>query len=181
MKKLAVLVAVLMLIFPSGIDEPLRQFPGYEPIPPGSDTTKSARNDAFGTLGEAMFHMASHINAVSIATNQEYGGIIFVNQDGSYGYSLPIRGINNMCFPALSPIPYEARKIGYYHTHGRLESESNLHFSDDDIMLSFIFGRIEVLVNPRGELKIYVPYNVPFKNENYRLATIYPWEHVGRY
>jgi len=181
MKKLAVMVGVLILLLPSGIDEPQQRLPGYEPIPSDSHVTESFRNDAFGTLNEALFDMASRINSVSIATNQEYGGVLFVDKDGSYGYSMPVRGINNMCFPALSPIPDEATKIGYYHTHGKLESESNLHFSDDDITLSFIFGRIEVLVNPRGELKIYNPYNVPFKDESYRLATIYPWEHVGRY
>ena len=58
-------------------------------------------------------------NPQSIKDNLEYGGYIYKNADGTYGYTSPLKGTDQGFNPssALSFVPKGASIVGDYHTH----------------------------------------------------------------
>ena len=62
----------------------------------------------------------SMANPRSIRANREYGGYIYQNQDGSYGYTVPLSGTENIFNLTTSGylVPGAATIVGDYHAHG---------------------------------------------------------------
>jgi Domain of unknown function (DUF4329)/Type VI secretion system/phage-baseplate injector OB domain len=71
---------------------------------------KSADAAAKAALKEA--------NPKSIAANREFGGNIFKDAKGNYGYSVPQKGSVSGFSPNPSNVPKGSSLVGDYHTHG---------------------------------------------------------------
>lgn len=57
-------------------------------------------------------------NPVSIRDNREYGGQIYRNPDGTYGYTGPGTGSGTAFDLSSTPVPPGTTPMGDYHTHG---------------------------------------------------------------
>jgi len=70
---------------------------------------------------QAAYNALEEANALSIKENVEYGGLIYKNEDGSYGYTTP-RTDNHPTTvdvdAAMDLVPDKATVVGRYHTHG---------------------------------------------------------------
>jgi hypothetical protein len=67
---------------------------------------------------QAAYFALQECNLLSIADNCEYGGLIFKQPDGTYGYTLAKRGTPTGFDPSTIRVPENTRVIGDYHTHG---------------------------------------------------------------
>ena len=56
-------------------------------------------------------------NSPSIAQNREFGGLIYRNADGTYGYTEPSPGTGASFDPTSVSAPAGATVVGDYHTH----------------------------------------------------------------
>lgn len=88
--------------------------------------------NAFKSQDEAAKHVSKSINTTSIRENREYGGMIYQNKDGTYGYTTPIKGSLDGVDPGgPSSVPEGTKAIAYYHTHGGdTPGYDNENFSD---------------------------------------------------
>jgi RHS repeat-associated protein len=131
------------------------------------------------TLRDAAKAALSQANPISIKENQEYGGLIYKDSAGSYGFTGPITGGSNGVDPFDAPIPDGTTLVGVYHTHGDysilgpdLESirtsdpaQDCCHsdsFSTDDKRLSNLYGSgipefKSYLGTPSGIFRVYDP------------------------
>ena len=57
-------------------------------------------------------------NPLSITDNLEYGGLIYRDESGNYGFSGPVKGSDQGVNPHDAVIPDGATLVGDYHTHG---------------------------------------------------------------
>jgi hypothetical protein len=84
----------------------------------GSENTVGKQN-TFKTQHEAAKHVSETINPTSIKENREYGGMIYQNKDGTYGYTTPNKGTLDGVDPGgPSSVPEGTKAVAYYHTHG---------------------------------------------------------------
>ena len=84
----------------------------------GSENIVSEQN-TFKTQHEAAKHVSETVNPISIKENREYGGMIYQNKDGTYGYTAPIKGTLDGVDPGgPSSVPEGTKAVAYYHTHG---------------------------------------------------------------
>lgn len=72
------------------------------------------------------------VNDRSICERQEYGGYVYVNDDGTYSYSEPVT-VNEKATVTIH-VPRTLNLVGLYHTHGGYDpSFWGEHFSDVDL------------------------------------------------
>lgn len=97
----------------------------------GSEAKVTEQN-VFKSQDEAAKHVSKSINTTSIRENREYGGMIYQNKDGTYGYTTPIKGSLDGVDPGgPSSVPEGTKAIAYYHTHGGdTPGYDNENFSD---------------------------------------------------
>lgn len=97
----------------------------------GSESTVTKPN-VFKSQDEAAKHVSENINSTSIKENREYGGMIYQNKDGTYGYTTPNKGSLDGVDPGgPSSVPAGTKAIAYYHTHGGdTPGYDNENFSD---------------------------------------------------
>lgn len=76
------------------------------------------RRRLYDTLDEAAFAALSKYNPRSIRRNKEYGGLLYRDPNGRYGFSRAVKGEVDTVNPNQARIPRDARTVGDYHTHG---------------------------------------------------------------
>lgn len=141
-----------------------------EPLPPGlhasqDEAARAALNDA---------------NPKSIADNREYGGLIYRDDKGRYGYTTPIMGSDQGVNPYDASVPPNTQIVGDYHTHGdysifdpktgaavRTSDPLKDHFNSDNFSSDDLLGiqkdgaKIDgykgYLGTPSGQFKVYDP------------------------
>tara|TARA_Y100000296_G_scaffold19349_1_gene23090 strand:- start:248 stop:730 length:483 start_codon:yes stop_codon:yes gene_type:complete len=73
----------------------------------------------FSSQHAAAEHVSRQINPESISQNLEYGGMIYKNPNGTYGYTGPIKGTLDGVDPGgPSSVPDGTEPVAYWHTHG---------------------------------------------------------------
>lgn len=72
----------------------------------------------FDTQDEAARAALEAANPQSIKDNLEYGGMIYKDKNGKYGYTGPAKGTDAGFNPTDAPIPPGTTAAGDYHTHG---------------------------------------------------------------
>jgi len=72
----------------------------------------------FPTQSEAAKAALTEANPTSIKENTEYGGLIYRDASGRYGYTAPSAGSGTGFNPAAVPLPDGTTRVGDYHTHG---------------------------------------------------------------
>jgi hypothetical protein len=79
--------------------------------------TVNATGRPFNTQDDAAYDVLTGINSKSIADNREYGGLIFKNPSGDYGFTAPIAGKESGFTSMGIKIPEGSTLAGDYHTH----------------------------------------------------------------
>jgi uncharacterized protein RhaS with RHS repeats len=96
------------------------------------------------------------INPKSIATDTEYAGVIYRNSDGSYDYTSPNKGYQDVSYPGSAP--WFTEEVATYHTHsGDDPGFDNEHFSQGDKDEVDRLGQPGYLGTPSGSVKKYNP------------------------
>jgi RHS repeat-associated protein len=91
----------------------------YAPNPVGWVDPWGLKCEKFSTQDEAAEYISRLINPLSILLNVEYGGMIFMNPDGTYGFTAPVQGTIDSVDPGgPSAVPSGAVATAYWHTHG---------------------------------------------------------------
>lgn len=88
--------------------------------PKKADTHKGGLPSAksYPSADEAAKAALNEANPTSISENVEYGGLIYKNPDGTYGYSTPYKGTPKGFDPNKVSAPNGSTVVGDYHTHG---------------------------------------------------------------
>ncbi|HEY0922273.1 RHS repeat-associated core domain-containing protein [Rheinheimera pacifica] len=85
--------------------------------PLGLSCKENAVN-VFSTQDQAANAALKLANPLSITDNLEYGGLIYRDESGNYGFSGPVKGSDQGVNPHDAAIPDGATLVGDYHTHG---------------------------------------------------------------
>ncbi|MSR78372.1 MAG: DUF4329 domain-containing protein, partial [Candidatus Omnitrophica bacterium] len=111
--------------------------------------------DRYRSIREAAIAAASEINPQSITENREYGAHIVSNNNGTYTYTVPVRGI----FDTVDLPPIPPRAVADYHTHGAYDPRyENEIFSPTDKAGNESLGIFGYLGTPAGRIKEYDPF-----------------------
>ncbi len=130
----------------------------YAENDPGNklDPTGLAPGDKYRTGSDAGYQAVKDINATSIKENLEYAGKIYINSNGTYSYTVPVRGEEHRSKPG--PIPEGTKLAGRYHTHGAdNDGYDDQNFSDADKDNSIRHKVPSFLGTPNGEVKKFDP------------------------
>lgn len=87
--------------------------PFDEPTTPGA-----AEPAAYETVEEAAIAVLDWANPLSVRNNLEYGGWIFRDASGRFGFTAPYSGGETSFRPTAVPVPEAVEIVGQYHTHG---------------------------------------------------------------
>ncbi|MEM9588121.1 MAG: DUF4329 domain-containing protein [Planctomycetota bacterium] len=101
-------LAALRTVLIGDVGGPGRMGAPGAPIPPPSFASQDAA--AVAALDAA--------NGQSIAANTEFGGLIYQNADGTYGFTTPSAGTGTGFDPSAVSAPAGTTVVGDYHTHG---------------------------------------------------------------
>ena len=74
--------------------------------------------NTYATQSEAAKSALNQANPTSISQNTEYGGLIYRNANGRYGYTAPSAGSGTGFDPSSVSVPPGTTLVGDYHTHG---------------------------------------------------------------
>jgi uncharacterized Zn-binding protein involved in type VI secretion len=85
---------------------------------PGAPSVQS-----YATQEAAAVAALNEANSPSIAQNREFGGLIYQNPDGTYGYTEPSPGDGASFDPTTVSAPPGATVVGDYHTHADYSTE----------------------------------------------------------
>lgn len=143
--------------------------PGYRKatLGPHEDANKSSVTNTFKTQDEAARTVSQQILPTSIAEDVEYGGMIYRNNDGTYGYTGPIKGEEGSVNPGgPKSVPMGTTPIAYWHTHGaynpNYESEKFSNYYDEenkawvgDIPYAKYYKIDAYVATPSGKLRHY--------------------------
>jgi hypothetical protein len=128
---------------------------------------------SLGSITAAGFNAVVEINGFSIIADFEFGGLVYISQDGTYSYTPAIVGTPNGCDPLLarSLIPPGATVVGSYHTHGAFHKPTDNDFSiripgrgmGDIGVYHFLAENRNspwygFLGTPSGDIRLYVAY-----------------------
>ena len=91
---------------------------GVQDAGAAADASATPQRSGYATQDEAANAALTESNPQSIQANREYGGQIYQDSDGTYGYSTPIQGGDQGVNPGDSPAPDGTTVVGDYHTHG---------------------------------------------------------------
>jgi len=112
----------------------------------------------FRSQRDAAFDVLNGINPTSIRENREYGGWVFVNADGSFSSTSPVRGeAASVRLPRRSiVIPVGGRATATYHTHAAFDPRfDNENFSPQDLESDRQLGVDGYLGTPGGQFKFH--------------------------
>lgn len=111
----------------------------------------------FAHQHDAAFNVLNGINPVSVSENREYGGWIFREGNGTYGYTVPVRGVSDGVDPgAPTSVPGGTTATAGYHTHAAFDPRyDNENFSPQDIAFANGHRVDEYLGTPAGAFKYY--------------------------
>jgi len=99
----------------------------------GSGVAKAPAPVKYKTRDEAAFAALAKYNPLSIRDNKEYGGLIYKNADGTYGFTPPVIGDYNGVKLRDIKLPQGAVGVADYHTHGDYsDSDGNRTTKDLD-------------------------------------------------
>ena len=123
-----------------------------------SGSSSQDNNMRFRTQNEAAFDVLNGVNPRSISENREYGGWVFVNQDGNYSSTAPIQGeAASVQLPDRNlVIPAGSRSTATYHTHAAFDPRfDNENFSPNDLESDSLIGVDGYLATPGGQFKYH--------------------------
>ena len=131
-----------------------------------SEETVTKQN-VFKSQDEAAKSISQQILPTSIAEDVEYGGMIYQNGDGTYGYTGPIKGEEGSVNPGgPKSVPKGTTPVAYWHTHGAdnpdYESETFSKYYDSenkawvgDIPYAKHYKIDAYVATPSGKLRYY--------------------------
>jgi len=124
-----------------------------------SGSAMQDNNTRSRSQNEAAFVVLNDINPTSVAQNREFGGWVFVNPDGSFSSTAPVRGEAasvTLPNPALV-IPGGSRITASYHTHGAFDPRfDNENFSQTDLNADRANMIDGYLATPGGQFKLHI-------------------------
>lgn len=111
----------------------------------------------FARQHDAAFAVLNAINPVSVRENREYGGWVFREGNGTYGYTVPVRGSPDAVDPGTpGSAPDDTTATAGYHTHAAFDPRyDNENFSPQDIAFAHVYRVDEYLGTPAGAFKYY--------------------------
>jgi hypothetical protein len=120
-----------------------------------------APGDRYPSGDAAAIQAIRDINPKSIELDQEFGGRIYQNSDGSYSYTAPVPGTEGSI--QIPDVPGDKQDAGDYHTHGRPDPRfpSYEDFSDRDKHNNDYDETPGYLGTPSGVIKKYWPAPSP--------------------
>ena len=85
-----------------------------------AEASARAQRKSFNVQDRKAVEALLEANPLSIRDNLEYGGYIYKNPDGTYGYTDPLAGTDQGFNPSSAAhlVPGRAKIVGDYHTHG---------------------------------------------------------------
>jgi hypothetical protein len=107
---------------------------------------------------DAAFDVLNAVNPQSVRVNKEFGGWIFINPDGSFSSTTPVRGdFKSVQLPNPSEvIPNGSNITAAYHTHAAFDPKfDNENFSPTDLDLDRENNIDGYLGTPGGQLKFH--------------------------
>ncbi len=125
------------------------------------------KDNSFKTQHEAAASVSQKALPTSISEDREYGGMIYRNKDGTYGYTGPIKGEEGSVNPGgPKSVPPGTTAVAYWHTHGaynpNYDSENFSNYYDEefgawvgDIPYAKHYGIDAYVVTPKGNFKYY--------------------------
>ena len=122
----------------------------------GSSSKDSNESINASNQEEAAFRVLNQINPVSVRESREFGGYVYRNPNGSYGYTNPKRGQYKSINLGDVRIPNGTRRTASYHTHGNDDPQYvNEEFSPTDIRSNRLSGIDGYLGTPAGKMKFF--------------------------
>jgi hypothetical protein len=125
----------------------------------GSDDEGNAGKggSGFARQHDAAYDVLNNINPTSVRENREYGGWVFREGNGTYGYTVPVRGSPDGVDPGTpNSVPGGTIASAGYHTHASFDPRyDNENFSPQDIAFAIINRVDEYLATPSGSFKYY--------------------------
>ncbi len=99
----------------------------------------------------------NQINPVSVRQNREYGGWIYRNADGTFGYTDPVAGtVSSVDIGSKRSVPGGTSASASYHTHGGPDPRyKNEEFSPADLLSDRIEEVDGYLGTPAGYMKLH--------------------------
>ncbi|WP_052748971.1 RHS repeat-associated core domain-containing protein [Arsukibacterium ikkense] len=131
----------------------------------------------FKTSDEAALHIMKIANPLSKRHNLEYGGLIFKDLDGMYGFTGPIIGDEDGVnpFDGSAAVPENTVEVGYWHTHGEysvFDENDNIVRTGDPALDDFNSDHFSVpdidIANARGNVSTEYKGYVGTPGEIYR-------------
>ena len=122
----------------------------------GSETQDT--NTRAQKQNDAAFDVLNAVNPQSVRVNREFGGWIFINPDGSFSSTTPVRGdFRSVQLPNPSEVvPNGSRVTAAYHTHAAFDPNfDNENFSPTDLDLDRDNDIDGYLGTPAGQLKFH--------------------------
>ena len=107
---------------------------------------------------DAAFDVLNAVNPQSVRVNKEFGGWVFINPDGSFSSTTPVRGdFKSVQLPnPAEVIPNGSRITASYHTHAAFDPQfDNENFSPTDLDLDRENSIDGYLGTPGGQLKFH--------------------------
>lgn len=122
-----------------------------------SGSARLDRAARFGSPWKAAYAALSDINPKSVRENREYGGAVYANQDGTFGWAGHVKGtVSSVAFNPFELAPKGTRVRAAYHTHGGPDPRFvNEMFSPADIRASRFWGIDGFLATPAGRFLRY--------------------------
>lgn len=136
------------------------------------DLSGLAPGEPYPSADAAASQAIRDINPTSIKLNQEFGGRVYQNPDGTYSYTAPVPGTEDRV--PTGEVPEGKQDAGDYHTHGRPDPRypSYEDFSDRDKANHDYDETPGYLGTPSGVIKKYWPAPYPCKRGSGAVETI---------
>ena len=123
-----------------------------------SGSTPQDNLSRFRSQNDAAFDVLDGINPQSIRENREYGGWVYLNIDGSYASTIPVRGeAASVTLPDTNlAIPSGGTATATYHTHAAFDPRfDNENFSPADLESDRAINVDGYLATPGGQFKFH--------------------------
>lgn len=109
----------------------------------------------YQTAHAAAIAALNEVMARSRGLNREFGGIIYMNMDGTFSYTTPIMGsVGSLNAPKQNPVqgkdwdwcPPGMNAAGWYHTHGRYDPKYVSQFFSGSRMKAGVPGDTDIRI-----------------------------------
>jgi RHS repeat-associated protein len=155
----------------NGGDPSLYSYVRGDPIS-NVDPLGLAPGDRYPSQYSAARQATDGVIVQSILQNQEYGGMIYRNSDGTYSYTQPRSGGTAAVDPGgPNSCPANTTATAYYHTHGAYDpAYDNENFSPADIRYANHYHIDGYVGTPNSDFKYY----------NHLNGTVQSYGSIGR-